>query len=540
MQLFTDAPARLLPPLPPDALAVVAPPTYRTAEDSFAPAVDERTLEVFRRARNPEDPLELRDLWLGRVEHELGRHGSRPWLAERWRGRAPRRDVTAEEVLSSGATVAFVHELFRWFFREECTDDTPSAPELSLLPDSVAACASELPQTVRDCISYALKRDWYGYSDSCGRIPAREALAAFENQRVDGACYTAGNLALTMGGAFAVSGLADLVLSGRAASAAPALCAIPNHPAPVAAVARRGAVRLIPLTCTDGTMSLGPLIAALTPDTPLVLLPTAAGTTGARIAEDELADLVRQAAPSTAILLDESHEWLGDTTPLSAARAASNVIRICGSARVWQPEVVESGWIVADRAFVADYYEYASTSFGGPPSLLYTAVEVTARMERWLIGGTDRIGPAEAAEFETGYRLRRAPLQRAYDRYRRERRSREATLTALREAAAHRLSRMATVTRPRCSVNLLLTARGWDDSYRLAGELLRETGVATYPGILDFCFAGGALRITTAQQWPRLAAAISRLRPVLEGGPPAPTPPGRPDRRHPTPGSEGS
>ncbi|MEU4845943.1 pyridoxal phosphate-dependent aminotransferase [Streptomyces gilvosporeus] len=533
MQLFTDAPARLLPPLPPDALAGPAPRTYRA--DSFAPAVDDRTLEVFRRARNPDDPLELRDLWLGRVEHEMGCHGNRPWLADRWRQGAPLRDVTAEEVLSSGVTVSLIHELHHCFFHEELTDDSPSGPQPSLIPDSVTACAAELPQTVRDCLSYALRRDWYGYSDSCGRIPAREALAAFENQRVEGACYTSGNLALTMGGAFAISGLADLILSGRPASAAPALCAIPNQPAPVAAVARRGTVRLVPLTCTDGIMSIGPLIAALTPNTPLVLLPTAAGTTGARIPEPELADLIRQSASTTAILLDESHEWLGETTPLCSARSASNVIRICGNPHIWQPQAVESGWIVADRAFIADYYEYASTSFGGPPSLLYTAIEVTARMERWLISGTDRIGPAEAAEFEPGYRLCRTPLQRAYDRYRLERHSRQTTLMALRDATAHHLSHMAAVTRPRCSVNLLLTTRRCDDSYRLATELLRKTGVATYPGILDFCFAGGTLRITTAKQRTHLATALSRLRPVLERGPSDPAPA---DRHRTNPGKE--
>ncbi|RLV04410.1 hypothetical protein CTZ27_10645 [Streptomyces griseocarneus] len=515
MQLFTDAPPRLMPPLPPDALASAAaarraPRTGLT----FTPAVDERTLEVFRRARDPADPRELRDLWLGRIEYERGRHATRSRLAERWRASAPRRNVTPEELLSSRATVAFVHELHRWFLHEETGD--AGVPRLSLLPGPADACATHLPRTVRDCMRYALRRDWYGYSDSCGRIPAREALAAYENRRVDGARYTGRNVALTVNAAFAVSGLADHLLTGRPASGAPALCAVPHRPATVQAVARRADVRLVPLTSADGTMSVAPLVAALRPDTPLVLLPTVACTTGARVAEDELARLIRAAPPSTVILLDESDEWLGGSAPLSAARAAPHVVRVSGFPRIWQPQVLDAAWIVADSALVADHYEYASTSFGGPPSLLYTTVEVVARMERWLAEGTDRVGPAETGEFETAYGLTRARLQHAYDRYRQERRSQETTLTALRDAAAHRLSRTARVHTPCCSVDLLVEAARPYDSYRLCGELLRETGVAAHPALLDFCFAGAGLRITTAKQWPRLTAALSRLCPFLE------------------------
>ncbi|MCC3772866.1 pyridoxal phosphate-dependent aminotransferase [Streptomyces sp. UNOC14_S4] len=519
MQLFTDAPARLMPPLPRDALASAA--AARRAPDTghtFTPAVDERTLDVFRRARDPADPRELRDLWLGRIEHEQGRHATRPQLAEHWRASAHRRDVTTEELLSSRTTVAFVHELHQGFPHEEAGDAGTPGPRLSLLPGPADACATHLPRTVRDCMRYALRRDWYGYSDSCGRVPAREALAAYENRRVHGARYTGRNVALTVNAPFAVSGLADHLLSGRPASGAPALCAVPNRPTTVQAVARRADIRLVPLTCADGTMSVAPLLAALRPDTPLVFLPTVACTTGARVAEDELALLIRAAPPSTVILLDESDEWLGGTAPLSAARAAPHVVRVSGFPHTWQPQVLDAAWIVADSALVADYYEYASTSFGGPPSLLYTTVEVVARMERWLAEGTDRVGPAETGEFETTYGLTRARLQHAYDRYRLERRSQETTLTTLRDAAVHRLSRTAGVRvhTPRCSVDLLVeTARPYD-SYRLCGELLRETGVAAHPPLLDFCLAGGGLRITTAKQWPRLTAALSRLRPFLE------------------------
>ena len=85
---------------------------------TFSPDVDERTLELFARASNPTDALELRDLYLGRVDYELGGTPLHPALAARWATTRPRRTVEAVEVLNSRATVRFVKELFNWLFRD--------------------------------------------------------------------------------------------------------------------------------------------------------------------------------------------------------------------------------------------------------------------------------------------------------------------------------------------------------------------------------------------------------------------------------------
>src|SRR5689334_7168938 len=53
--------------------------------------VDERLVEVFRRAANPADPLELRNLYLGQVEASL-RRVERPELADMWTSSRVRRN----------------------------------------------------------------------------------------------------------------------------------------------------------------------------------------------------------------------------------------------------------------------------------------------------------------------------------------------------------------------------------------------------------------------------------------------------------------
>jgi aspartate/methionine/tyrosine aminotransferase len=477
----------------------------------FEPLVDDRALDVFRRAANPDDPFELRDLWLGRVEHELGADSRRPWLAEKWRSSQAHRGFTADELLSSRSAVRMVKELFNSFFRDDLYGDLQSDDHLLLSGGSVDEERWGLPDALKECVRYALDRDWYGYSDSCGRIPARDAVAAYESARMDGPGYTAQNVALTMGGTFAMSTLADFVLAGRGASAAPALCAIPNYPPLVEAVARRAPVRLVPAPSVDGEMSIDALIDALTPETPFVMLQTAANPTGAGVSEAALERLIRTASPATVIVLDECHEWLGADRRLTALRAAPNVVRVSSLSKNWSAPGLKVGWILASTELIADYYEYASTSFGGPPSFFYTAVEVLARMERWLITGVERVGVGELAEFEGSYGLDLGRLQAAYESYAQDRRLREDSLRTLRDAAGYEFSRSSNVILPRYSINTLLEFDGWDDSYLCFRSLLKETGVATYPGILTFGFGSGAVRITTARSWDELSEASERL-----------------------------
>lgn len=512
-ELFTgtrpfDAGSGSVPPLvlltSPTEPAMTAPP--------LDPAPDERLMEVYRRAENPGDPLELRDLYLGRVEAELGRYSDRPEHAERWRSARLRRDVTPQDVLGSRATVRFVKELFNSYFRDDLYGRLAGSARVILSGGSVDEEAWGLPDVLKDALSYALYRDWYGYSDSRGREAARQAVAGYESARLGRPVYNERNVAITMGATFAISSVIDQIRLTRTGPQGPALCAIPNYPPLVESAARRGAVQLVPLTAHGGVSSLRPLIAALRPDTPFVLLQTAANPTGAVVPEAELAELIRAASPSTMILLDECHEWLGARDRLSPARAAANVVRFSSLSKNWSAPGLKVGWLVADEAFIDEYYEYASTTFGGPPSFFYTLVETLARMEAWLIGGVDRIGPGHLAEFEPTYGFRLAPLQAAYDNYRADRLDREATLTALRDTVTARLGLPHfTVTPAASSINLALSVAGHDDSYLAFRDLLRQTGVSVFPGILTFCLSGGIVRLSTSRRWHDLEPALRAL-----------------------------
>lgn len=490
---------------------------FRGQPDTLLPSLtleagpDECLAEIYERASDPTDPIELRDLYLGRVEEALGARSARPHLVATWRRSRRRRTVTPEQILGSRATIRFVKEMFNFYFRDDLYGSLRRPDHLNLSSGAVDEEEWGLPATVKQCVSYALARDWYGYSDSRGREPAREAVAAYESARLRGAYYNLRNVALTMGGTFAVSSLADFILTGRA-TAAPALCATPNYPPLVESLARRAAVKLVPTPSTDGVTSLAPLLDELRPDTPLVLLQTAANPTGALVDESELETLIRRSGSGTYILLDECHEWLGPTQRWSATRAADNVIRVSSLSKNWSAPGLKVGWLLASAAFIDDYYEYASTSYGGPPSFFYTAIEVLARMERWRIESRESPGPAELAEFESGYGLTLDALRAAYLSYAAERADRERALTKLRDAATNRLRLPDTeVVSARYSINLAVRLSDYTDSYSAFRDLLDHQGVSVFPGLLTFCLSGGLVRLTTARPADELALALSRI-----------------------------
>ncbi|WNV84988.1 pyridoxal phosphate-dependent aminotransferase [Umezawaea sp. Da 62-37] len=514
--LFARLPETTAVPFPIPPAAAPAP----SGGHDLDPAVGDRLIDLYSRVSDPTDPLALRDLFLSRVEAEVV--GGRREVADLWRSSRPRRTVTGDEVLGSRATVRFVKELFNSYFRDDLYGRLRSDRHLILSSGSVDETCFGLPATLRSCLSYAVDRDWYGYSDSRGRRATREAIAEFENATVAGSPYDVGNVCLTLGGTFGVSAVADFVLGSSTAhrpeEAAPALCGLPNYPPLMEAVAKRSSVRLVPLVCASGNgTSLRPLIEQLTPATPLVLLQTVTNPTGTAVAEDELERLIRAAGPHTTIVLDEAHECLG---PLrrSALRADPRVVRVVSLSKSLSTPGLKLGWLVAGREFVDEFYEYASTSYGGPASVFYLLIEVMARMERWRVEGLVGIGRVELAEFERTYGLTTESLGRAHRSYLSDRERRDRALVVQRDRAADTLLSMGfDVVRPTHSINIAVRPHGCDDGYLWFREALADARVAVYPAILNGCLNGGWVRVSTAGEPGGLATAIRALRSLARG-----------------------
>jgi aspartate/methionine/tyrosine aminotransferase len=450
---------------------------------------------VYEGASDPSDPISLRDAYLA-----YALTGTPP---------AARRSAEDAEILGSRAVVRCVKELFNYYFRDDLYGRRRAEQHVIMSSGSVNEELFGLANPLKDCIRYALDRDWYGYSDSRGRAATREAIAALENERVAGAPYDERWISVTIGGTVTVYGLADFLLAG-ATPTAPVLCGIPNYPPLVEALARRSAVQLVPTPCGPNGTDIAALIEAVRPDTPAIFLQTVTNPTGTAVSEAQLAQLVQRVGPHTTVILDEAHECLGPVPEFGVARAHRQVVRVTSMSKDMSTPGLKLGWLVAHPDFIADWYEYASTSMGGPPSVFYLLVEAISRFEAWRLAGVEDAGDRIAEWSE--YPVSVPALRAAYTDYRRQRDRRAQVLTSYRDWAVGGLTELGyAVVPPRYSINIAASPPGAQTSYGWWARTLDDLGVSIYPGILSFCFDDRWIRLTASTSARSLCMALSRL-----------------------------
>lgn len=459
---------------------------------------------AFKTAPLPLTPIGLRDTFLGLVE-DIFRGNSRPLSG-------CEHDGDGEDVLSHPSTAGFVKELFNSFFRDELYGRYRDDSHIIFSSGSPHEPTFPLSDSLKSCVRIALDRDWYGYSDSRGRIPSREAIAALESERVAGSSLSDANVAVTIGGTFSASCLFDFLMSAQGRPAEPALCAVPNYAPVVASLAYRSPVRLVETPAAEGFTDLSGLLDALSLRTPLVFLQTVTNPTGLRVRAEQLAELQRKAAPSTLIVLDEAHDCYGPAWHLPQCLAADNVVRIASLSKRLSIPGIKLGWIVASRQVISEYYEYASTIYGGPPSFFYLLAEVAARFQRWMMQPDFEPAAEHLKEFESGYEFDLARIRAMFTDYATSEQRRQLHITGLRQRFAGELSKIGyDVTVPQYSVNLAVRPPSQEDGWVCYRRLLADAGVAVFPGILTMSFGDPLIRMTVARSEGEITEGLRRL-----------------------------
>lgn len=484
-------------------------PTENTISASYKPRIGEELAELFERVLDPTDGAALFNLFKARLGHKYPKLNNH--IRNQWCSFPKLRSVSEEEILRASSTVYLVKEIFNYFFRYDLYGRLRNEDTLILSSGSVCEETFGLSSVGKAAVEYALDNDWYGYSDSMGRTSAREAIAELENLRLGQNPYGADNIAITMGATHAINTLSELFLSGGVPRGE-ALIGIPNYPPLVKSISRRCPTRLVPLECENGSFSANKLTELLSRDTPLVMLQSVANPTGAAVSEESLQRLIDAASPATMIVIDECHEFLGPHNPLSSRRTAANVVRVASLSKVWSVPGMKIGWIMADEAVIRDFYEVASTSYGGPPSLFFTLLEVFGRFEACRLRGHPP-GLTELSMFDKGYGLSLASLRHAYDVYVVDWTVRTERLTTYRDALVQGLLRSGfEVIPPKYSINLLAFGDpAISESYPAFQSLMARANASAYPGIMNFCFGSNGLRFTSARRWKEIALLFDRL-----------------------------
>lgn len=411
----------------------------------------------------------------------------------------------------SRTLISFTKKLFNYYFRNDLYSPHRQRDFLVLSSGSIHEPTFGLPASMKRCLQIALDRDWYGYSDSRGRINARTAVAKLENERTGTTGYDEDCVAISLGGTFAVSSIVDYL--AMQLPAGEAICAIPNYPPLAEALARRMPVRLVETAPgPDDSTSIDKIEQSLTRETRIVLLQTVTNPTGLPVAEAALERLISSLGPQTYLILDEAHDCLGPRRRLSAARAHANVIRVNSLSKQLAIPGMKVGWVIAAKDLISGFYEYASTSYGGPPSLFYSLVDVYATFEQMRLAGSGDAEREGIRGIADRYDLGRHEAAGWFGGNCAEMIEREADIIGQRQSAVDTLrSAGFNVVSPLYSVNCTLDIIDEHSGYGFYRRVLQDAGVSVYPNVLAFDLLDSSVRVTVGRHPGEFATAIERL-----------------------------
>jgi aspartate/methionine/tyrosine aminotransferase len=199
-------------------------------------------------------------------------------------------------------------------------------------------------------------------------------------------------------------------------------------------------------------------------------------------------------------------------------RAHPRVIRVASLSKQLSVPGMKVGWILAARDLVDDFYEYASTIYGGPASFFYSLIDVYATFEQIRQSGTDAVTGEGLRGIAERYELPVSDAGTWYAQYDAEQDARGKSFAVQRSYAIDRLRAAGyQVTSPRYSVNCTVAIPG-HSSYGFFRDALDQVGVSVYPNILAFDLADRSVRITLGRDFGELKLALDRLSQVTSRG----------------------
>ncbi len=519
--LGTERAAALFAHLDAPGLSTERPPPSlesRTNSGNWEQDLFKPLLDVLDRVPDPRSASQIFELLLGQSEAALG-EGRTTAPGEAWCRARRRRELTSDDVGELAALPSALKLLFNYYFRDDLYGRWVEHDPIILSSGSFDEKVFGLSDALKDCIGFALSQNWYGYSDSRGRVQTREALAALESQTNPGspACRL-DEICVTMGATAAIGSLADFIAAGRPRTALRAICGVPNYVPLVAAVSRQFTTRLTPTPLVNGTVDINDLIERAQEGVDLILLQTVNNPWGAAVDGLQLQRLIDVAPANCTILLDMCHEHFGVpalTSPsaslsLIGSRAAK-VVFVRSLSKQWAVPGLKCGWIRAPTDLIDAFYDHASTTYGGPPSFFSLLLEVYARFEALRLSG---LGDAARLEkgFSKEYGLNAGSLSSGFDHYVRDREAFIDRVHSNRTLCGEMLVDVGVqVVSANYSINLLCQ-HGQLPDYATYRRLVRDFNVSVFPGSLCMTSGPGVFRVSPCLSPSALAEGLNRIR----------------------------
>ncbi|KAF1031013.1 MAG: putative N-acetyl-LL-diaminopimelate aminotransferase [Burkholderia lata] len=346
------------------------------------------------------------------------------------------------------------------------------------------------PDFIRDAAAAALRDGATFYTHNLGTAPLRDAIAAYVSAR-HGAT-AADTVAVTSSGVSALM-LAAQMLVGPGERV---VAVTPLWPNLVEIPKILGAqVECVPLGYGDAgwQLDVGRLLAALTPDTRMLLINSPNNPTGWTMSpDDQQAVLTHCRRHGIWLVADEVYERLAfdadgaDGAPsfLDIASRDERVVVVNSFSKAWAMTGWRLGWLIAPAAVMADLSKLVEYNTSCAPGFVQAAGEVALRDGE--------------------------PFVRSF-------------VAALRDARDHLVAALCTlpgveVPPPSGAMYLFLRLPGASDSLAFCKTLVREAGLGLAPGRAFGPEGEGFVRWCYACDPARLDAGVERLRRFLARG----------------------
>ena len=343
------------------------------------------------------------------------------------------------------------------------------------------------PRFLREAAADALVKGETFYSQNLGRPYLREAIAAYQSDLL-GCAIAPERIVATGSGMSGVQIALQLILSpgDRVVAVTPLWPNISEAPLILGASVER-----VPLSVEAGRWSLDVdrLLAALTPDTRMVIVNSPNNPTGWTIDDDSIRAILDHCRRHGIwILADEVYQRLVYDTALRAApsflrhyREGDRILAINSFSKAWSMTGWRIGWMVIPETLIQDATKLVEYNF--------------------------------SCIFEPTQRAATAAILQGEEEVQRLR----AHLAGTRALLVEGLRDMNRVSVPEAggAMYAFLRIEGYDNSFELAQRLVREVGLGLAPGAAFGAEGEGWLRWCHAVSREKLLDGLDRLKTFL-------------------------
>ncbi len=169
------------------------------------------------------------------------------------------------------------------------------------------------------------------------------------------------------------------------------------------------------------------------------------------------------------------------------------------------------GYFLAEKEFIDDFYEYASTYYGGPISFFYLLLEFDSMFTAYYLEGKEKITEEDILYYEDTYDLNVEWLQASYENYVNSLEFNHRIIEMQREICCIILAktpRVKKIIKPKTGVNVFVLIDYDKTSYQFYEELIQSKGVAIFPGICCGLDKGCWIRITISGEYSKLVKGV--------------------------------